>query len=251
MTGRGAVVLVVPCYNEERRLQRAALLGLAQSAEARLLFVDDGSTDGTRGILDSLAQVAPESIEVLRLDRNLGKGEAVRRGLLRALAEGAEIVGYADADLSTPASELERLIVEIRTGSAEVVLGSRVALLGAKIRRSPLRHYLGRVFATAASLVLHLPVYDTQCGAKLFRVGPALRASVETPFDSSWAFDVELIARLLTGHAGGPGLTADDFVEIPLRQWTDVEGGTLGALAMARAAADLVRIGVSLAARRR
>src|SRR4051812_26220004 len=159
---------------------------------------------------------------LLVLDRNYGKAEAVRRGLLAALEIGSEFVGYLDADLATPGEEMVRILRTIESGSAQVALGSRVAVLGAHIERSTARHYLGRVFATFAAWVLELPVYDTQCGAKAFRAGPALTAALAEPFHARWAFDVELIGRLLRA-----GLGADDIIEVPLRRWADVPGSRL------------------------
>src|SRR5204862_482251 len=85
--------------------------------------------------------------------------------LARALDRGAEVVGYVDADLSTPVAEVARLLDEMEQRGVAVVMGARVALLGTAIQRRALRHYLGRLFATAASIILGLPVYDTQCGA--------------------------------------------------------------------------------------
>ena len=110
-------------------------------------------------------------IEVIRLGHNRGKAEAVRAGLRAAVAGGASIVGYFDADLATPVTELERLLAVIDEAirSSQAVLASRVALLGHSIERKATRHYLGRLYATAASLALGVAVYDTQCGAKLFR----------------------------------------------------------------------------------
>ena len=67
------------------------------------------------------------------------------------------------------------------------------------------RHYVGRLFATASSLILDMTVYDTQCGAKVLRAGPALRAALATPFHSRWAFDVELLGRLHNGVGGADG----------------------------------------------
>ena len=109
-------------------------------------------------------------------------------------------VGYTDADLATPPSELLRLAQYLdESAGVDMVMGARIAFLGARIDRSPLRHYLGRFFATGASFALKKPVYDTQCGAKVFRVDERLKAACGEPFRSGWAFDVELLARLLTG----------------------------------------------------
>jgi hypothetical protein len=102
-----------------------------------------------------------------------------------------------------------------------------------------MRHYLGRVFATAASLVLNLGVYDTQCGAKLFRCTPALEAALAAPFASRWAFDVELLSRLTHGPVALP---ARRIHEEPLRTWCDISRSKLGVLPMLGAGVDLARI---------
>jgi glycosyltransferase involved in cell wall biosynthesis len=243
-------VLVVPCFNEERRLDAAAFATFARSGSRGLLFVNDGSTDHTGDVLRDLERTAAGHIEVLTLERNAGKAEAVRRGLQHALFQGAGVLGYLDADLSTPLSEISRLVELAETGSARVVFGSRVAMMGSRIERGAMRHYLGRVFATAASLVLGIPVYDTQCGAKCFRASGTLRAALSEPFLSSWAFDVELLGRLLVGTSEYPALDVEDFVEVPLRRWRDVGGSKLGAPAMLGAALDLLRIRRDLAKRR-
>jgi dolichyl-phosphate beta-glucosyltransferase len=242
MTRQGTSVVVVPCYNEARRLDGAAFLALAGTAELEVLFVDDGSTDGTVAVLDGLAATC-DGIRVLHLPVNQGKAEAVRVGLLAALAEGAETVGYLDADLSTPPSEYLRLLAVLDGDPAlQMVLGSRVALLGSHIERRARRHYLGRVFGTLASASLRLPVYDTQCGAKAFRASAALGAALEVPFISRWVFDVELIGRLRRGARVTAGLPVTAFREVPLEHWSDVPGGTLGPLEMGRAVTDLARI---------
>lgn len=120
--------------------------------------------------------------------------------------------------------------------ACEWVLGARVRLLGRRIERRAVRHYAGRVFATAASLVLGLPVYDTQCGAKLFRGSALLRDCRAAPFDSRWIFDVELLARFraLTG-ADAEGVEARVH-ELPLRRWRDVRGSKVTGGAALRAA---------------
>jgi glycosyltransferase involved in cell wall biosynthesis len=243
-------VLVVPCFNEERRLDGAAFATFARSGPRNLLFVNDGSTDRTADVLRDVERAAAGHVKVLTLERNAGKAEAVRRGLQDALCEGARLLGYFDADLSTPLSEISRLLEVAETGRASVVFGSRVAMMGSRIERGSRRHYLGRVFATAASLVLGIPVYDTQCGAKCFRASDTLRAALSEPFLSSWAFDVELLGRLLVGTSEHPALDVEEFIEVPLRQWRDVGGSKLGAAGMFGAALDLLRIHRNLVKRR-
>eukprot|EP00968_Pinguiococcus_pyrenoidosus_P007674 scaffold520_cov224-Pinguiococcus_pyrenoidosus.AAC.9 len=104
--------------------------------------------------------------------------------------------------------------------------------------REASRHYLGRVFATLASMILDLRIYDTQCGAKLFRASPELKAVLATSFHSRWIFDVELIARFAVGrrlardaaHAKGhalPPAVDESVFEYPLDEWTDIKGSKL------------------------
>ena len=242
-TRRNPTAIVVPCYDEAARLDPAALVELAKLAAATVVLVDDGSTDHTVTILESLVEAHPDHFDLLKSATNRGKGEAVRRGLRHALASGAVLVGYYDADLATPPSEMARLVdVLANRPDLEVVIGSRVGLLGYDIRRSMARHYLGRVFATGASVVLGLEVYDTQCGAKMFRATPALWAAVAEPFVSRWAFDVELLGRLHDGTTKLPGIQAPAFLEVPLVEWRDVDGTKLTLGSGLRALVDLLRI---------
>lgn len=242
-------VWVIPCYNESHRLDSRSWLQLiAEGSGAELLFVNDGSTDDTETHLRALAGMHPGRINVLSLARNGGKGEAVRQGLRCALDGGADIVGYADADLATPVEELRRMLDVLRSRDVSVLLASRVALLGRQIERRAARHYLGRVFSTAASIILALPVYDTQCGAKLFKRSAALESALATPFLSRWVFDVELLGRLTTG----PGrLSSREVVEEPLYIWRDKPGSKITPLDMVRAIVDIARINQDLRRRRR
>lgn len=225
------IVIVLPCYNEARRLDLEAFEGfLSESPSVTLLFVDDGSTDDTPLMLERIRQRSPAHVCTLRLNRNRGKAEAVRRGIQVALRREPTIVGYWDADLSTPLEMIPRLadVLQTRPG-VQLVMGSRVAMLGRQIRRSPLRHFLGRVFATAASIVLKLPVYDSQCGAKLFRVTPQTAELFSNPFRSRWIFDVELLARITSIAGETAEMPNGDalFYEQPLDRWHDVAGSHL------------------------
>jgi glycosyltransferase involved in cell wall biosynthesis len=245
------IVIAIPCYNEAHRLRAEAMLSLLDDPRVHALLVDDGSTDGTGAMLAALKERAPDRVEVLALPVNQGKAEAVRRGLLHALDSGAAVVGYLDADLSTPPAELLRLAGELDGSGACVVLGARVAMLGARIERRAARHYAGRVFATLASIVLGAPVYDTQCGAKVFRGNGSLREALQEPFHSRWAFDVELLGRLMALNEARGLPRTQSFVEVPLRCWIEAPGSSLRLPGMLRAGAELLVVHARLRAFRR
>jgi dolichyl-phosphate beta-glucosyltransferase len=242
----GVTALVVPCYNEAARLRSEAFLAaLARCPSLYFVLVDDGSTDDTRTRLDALAAGADGRASVLALPVNSGKAEAVRQGLLRALTLSPSNVGYWDADLSTPFDALSDFFEVLRRNPAsDIVLGSRVKLLGREIVRNPLRHYFGRVFATGASITLGIPVYDTQCGAKLFRATERLPRLLHEPFRSRWSFDVELLARYLDDRDVGspPDPDGKRIYELALRTWVDTPGSKVRATDGLRALVELARL---------
>jgi dolichyl-phosphate beta-glucosyltransferase len=223
-------VLVVPCYNEARRLDLDRVQNcIRQEPGIDFLFVNDGSSDSTLEILTGFADKHPERVAVRDQQPNQGKAEAVRGGMLQAFDRDLDFVGYWDADLATPLDEVPRFL-EIFDALPElqIVIGSRVKLLGRNIERSNLRHYLGRVAATLTSLTLRLEVYDTQCGAKLFRANPPMRALFAEPFITGWVFDVEIMARLIRDTWSEVGPDAESVIyELPLNEWHDVAGSKL------------------------
>jgi hypothetical protein len=121
-----------------------------------------------------------------------------------------------------------------------MVFGSRVKLLGRRIVRKPHRHYLGRIFATVVSNVLRLPVYDTQCGAKLFRRTSQLAVVLQNPFRSRWIFDVEILARFI--HTCGIEYVKNSVYEYPLAEWCDIGGSKVKPGDFLKALGDLLRI---------
>jgi len=223
-------VVVVPCYNEAHRLRRDAFLRFAHANPSiGLLLVNDGSSDETLEVLRKIASESPQNVEVLDQQPNRGKAETVRAGMLEAFAKGPRFAGYWDADLATPFEEVPRFVEILETNpKVELVFGSRVKLMGHQIERHLQRLLRGRVFATVVSLALGLSIYDTQCGAKLFRANADVAALFEEPWLSRWIFDVELVARLIRDRkAGGKAPVEEVLRELPLRSWRDVEGSKL------------------------
>ncbi len=244
--GRDAsVCLVVPCYNEARRLKVEDFSTfLAGHENVRIVFVDDGSRDNTRPVLEQLCEGWQDRTAILGRDRNRGKAEAVRAGVEYALRYcKPEIVGFWDADLATPLPTVDNFL-QVFNAERDIlmVFGARVKLLGRHVERRAVRHYLGRVFATAVSTMLRLPIYDTQCGAKLFRVDAAMHAAFAEPFLSKWVFDVEILARYLKFFQGDTRRLAEAIHEYPLEHWVDIAGSKVHPGDFVKAFLDVVRI---------
>jgi dolichyl-phosphate beta-glucosyltransferase len=239
--------VVIPCYNEAARLRTdefARFLESGENANIRLLFVNDGSRDGTLSILETLRLRFPGRVSVLDQQPNQGKAEAVRNGMLHVIAtQQAQVTGFWDADLATPLAQIPDLLeLLLLNPQLNLVFGARVRLLGREIHRQPLRHYLGRCFATTVSLLLRMPIYDTQCGAKLFRITPELSQVLAERFQSRWIFDVEILARFLALQNGNPKQLEKEIYEYPLPVWTDVAGSKVSSLDFFKAFGELATI---------
>jgi dolichyl-phosphate beta-glucosyltransferase len=209
--------VVVPAYNEATRL-RSTLPGLLEylnqsDMECELIVVDDGSRDNTadiaKEILDQANQVRTS---VLSYQSNLGKGRAVRLGLL---ASRGDVALFSDADLSTPITETPKLVGPIVQGECDVAIGSRAldrSLIG--VHQPWRREQGGRVFNLAVRLATGLPFWDTQCGFKAFRMS-VCRPIIEGAMIDRFGFDVELL--YIAQRAGL------QIKEIPVR-WDHNEG---------------------------
>lgn len=231
--------IVVPCYNEEKRLDVPAFLAFLQRVpEVRFVFVNDGSSDATLSVLETLYAAHPEQVEVLSLSRNSGKAEAVRQGLRHAAASGIELVGYWDADLATPLEAIEDFLrIANRYAETEVIYGARLPLLGHRVSRTLSRRIVSRICARMARVAVGLPIGDTQCGAKVLRNSPRLQQAVQQPFSAGWLFDVELFSRI----AAAAG-SAHAFYEYPLPEWTEVPGSKVTGRAIRRAGLAMLRL---------
>jgi glycosyltransferase involved in cell wall biosynthesis len=229
--------IVVPCFNEEKRLALGDFKNFSQRTQIGFIFVNDGSTDNTLKILNQNLN-SSSNFKIVNLEQNVGKAEAIRLGI-ESIIDTPEIeyIGFWDADLATPLVEIEKMLNYFQENSRlALVMGSRIKKMGSHISRSHSRHILGRVFATTVSLMLNLPVYDTQCGAKIFKID-RVRDVFNERFISKWIFDVEIIFRLKKISN-----SMESILEHPLSQWTDIEGTKLKLSHLIRVPLHLVKI---------
>jgi glycosyltransferase involved in cell wall biosynthesis len=211
-----SIAVIIPAYNEAARLSHslcALIRYLNHYSSSELIVVDDGSTDGTADVARRLLRASGRvSGLVIRYDENRGKGFALKTGLL---ASRAPVALFTDADLSTPITELPRLVDPIVQDQYDITFGSRALDRSLTHVRQPwLRETGGRVFNLLTRAVTGLPFWDTQCGFKAFRMDvfrPLLRAATIDRF----AFDVEW---LYVAHRAGLRLR-----EVPVR-WDHREG---------------------------
>ena len=220
------------------------IAGLLERPDLTVLLVDDGSTDGTPELFKALRSDHPARLRTLRIEENVGKGEAVRLGMLVAIEADCTVVGYADADFATSATELLRLLDRLLASQAGVVFGSRLLEPSAGISRRGGRQFMGTTFAAMARRLTGMLIADTQCGAKWFRADLTLGRVLRQPFCSRWAFDVELFGRLR--YAPIEPWTVQQFVEEPLVQWTEMPGSKLTATAKVLALASLFSVWLEL-----
>lgn len=210
------ITIIIPFYNEEKRIKIERFHQIFNNfPHYNFLLVNDGSTDNTNAILDEFKSKFP-NLTILKLDKNVGKAEAIRAAVLSI--SNADFIVYYDADLATPFSELEKLIqFSILHQNYKMVMGARIKLIGNQVKRSLKRHYFGRIFATIVSqFVLKVAVYDTQCGAKVIDFDTA-KPIFSKPFLSKWLFDVELLKRLQKIHN-----LKEVVKEIPLEKWEEI-----------------------------
>jgi glycosyltransferase involved in cell wall biosynthesis len=211
-----SLTVVIPCFNEAERIGATARATLdfleTNSSESELIIVNDGSTDTTSAIARDALAAAKIETRLLENFPNRGKGAAVRTGLLAA----TKPIGlFFDADLSTPLSEISKLIEPIANRDVDLAFGSRALdrkLIG--IHQPWRREQAGRVFNLLVRLATGMPFWDTQCGFKAFRLD-ICRSILEQARIQGFAFDVEL---LFLAHRAGLRLR-----EIPVR-WNHAEG---------------------------
>jgi dolichyl-phosphate beta-glucosyltransferase len=227
-----SITIVIPAFNEERRLPLTLDAVLAYVDERQfdfceIIVVDDGSSDGTAALVEKRADAR---LRLLRNPGNRGKGYAVRHGMLQARGEW---VLFSDADLSTPIEELSKLADAAQRHSARIAIGSRAVNRSlVSVHQSAVREFAGRFFNLVMRLITGLPFLDTQCGFKLYEASAAREVFQRQQLET-FGFDVEdlFIAKLL-------GIPA---VEVPVR-WANVEGTKVSMASGLNAFLDPLRV---------
>lgn len=216
------IAIVIPCYNEAERLEESFLEDLINFTLVDIFLVNDGSKDNTLSIINGFSKRYSDRCFVINYQTNEGKASAIFKSSNQIISNFEyDIIGYFDADSSTPVEGIKILIDEMLTGKNEFILGSRIMLLNSEIKRKTYRHIIGRIIITIIDLRFKLGIYDTQCGAKLFSAN-IIRQVFDKPFKTSWLFDIEIFIRLREIDLLKKGR------EIPIYNWRDIDGSKLG-----------------------
>jgi dolichyl-phosphate beta-glucosyltransferase len=204
MTGRA--LIVIPAYNEGERLP-SFLEDVGRTLARRDEFDVQIESDGSRSehvaqmeaaVRETWARedIAPERLRFRHHARNRGKGGVLRQAFTEGMESGLyDVIGFLDADGSTPFSEGVRLVDRLRSewDEADAMIGCRLKCLGLTVERKLTRHLVGRVFATLVSTLFGIPVYDSQCGAKFFKTTMLTAERLALCDDERWLFDTQLL----------------------------------------------------------
>jgi len=234
--------IIIPCYNEFDRLPVSEFLSYISINEIFFCFVNDGSSDDTLALLNSIQTKFPEKVTVISSEMNAGKAETIRIAVLQLIINpDISFIGFFDADLATPLSEISFLLRKIKNNdSIDLIMGSRIKRLGGVIKRKYSRFLFGRIFATIVSeYLLKLPIYDTQCGAKIFRKNVFINIFDE-PFITNWIFDVEILLRLKEKYCSK--FLEKNVYEFPLNYWEEKGGSKIKFIDFFKVPKDIINL---------
>lgn len=226
MIQKRCVGVVIPCYNEEERLLSKSFLDFIDSNLGyHLCFVNDGSKDNTLEVLNNLKKGRENNISVYNCEKNGGKAEAVRQGVLH-LAKDPQLdyIGFLDADLSTDFRDFDDLVKTIETSDFKIVSGSRMSRMGADITKESARKIISKTINLIIRTILGMSFNDTQCGAKIMDKDIA-KHMFKDKFITRWIFDVEIFIRMRKFY--GKKKAISYICEQPLKRWIHADGSKL------------------------
>ncbi len=226
MIQQRCVGVVIPCYNEEERLLSQEFLDFVNTNSGyHLCFVNDGSKDKTLSVLKNLQKGREDYITVYDCEKNGGKAEAVRRGMLHmATKSDLDYIGFLDADLSTDLADFDDLVKTIESSDFKIVSGSRISRMGANITKESARKIISLTINFIIRKILSMEFKDTQCGAKIFRKD-VIDVAFSKKFVTQWIFDVEIFKRMTINFGLNKAKTM--LCEQPLKRWIHADGSKL------------------------
>lgn len=226
MIQQRCVGVVIPCYNEEERLLSKEFINyIDKNTGYHLCFVNDGSKDRTLEVLKTLQKGREDFITVYNCEKNGGKAEAVRLGMLHmAKKEDLDYIGFLDADLSTDLEDFDDLVKTIETSQFKIVSGSRIARMGANITKESAREIISLTINFIIRKILKMDFKDTQCGAKIFHKD-VINIAFSQKFVTQWIFDVEIFKRMSQYYGLKKAKTM--LCEQPLKRWIHADGSKL------------------------
>lgn len=218
--------VVIPCYNEEKRLLSDEFRDFVhKNLGYHLCFVNDGSKDKTLEVLQELVKGKEDYISVYDCEKNGGKAEAVRLGMLHLAKQSQfDYIGFLDADLSTDFADFNDLAETISNSKYKMVFGSRITRMGADIEKESARAIISKTINFIIRKTLGMEIKDTQCGAKIM-TKDVIENTFKEKFITKWLFDVEIFMRMKKVY--GAKETKDLILEQPLKRWIHADGSKL------------------------
>jgi len=241
---KSRILMVVPCFNEEKRFDQEYFDHLTRIESTEWLFVDDGSKDATLSVLSNFCRRS--NTNFLHLPKNVGKSEALRIGMLQEIEKdsGAKWIGFLDSDGAFSVEDVNEILTKIMEEEFdmyEAIFTSRVKLSGRRIQRKPYRHLLGRILTTVFGVIWKDIPYDTQSGFKVIRNTQTFRNSILQPFTNRWFFDIEIVLRMARSQNKLPHIW-----EQPLFSWVDISGSKISLRECVRLAFEVSKIMILL-----
>ena len=229
--------MIVPCFNEEKRINLDYWNKLSEITNVNWIFVNDGSNDGTKNLL---TQISNSSL--INLERNSGKAEAIRKGILETFNKNQSDIfhfGYLDADSAFKFEDIKNIIKLSfsKESTHDSHWGSRVALSGRNITRNNIRHILSRILITIFGYRLGNLPYDPQTGFKIFKFNKVQMSIFDKNFETKWFVDLEILLRF-------KAISNKDMKvwEEPVNTWKDIAGSKIRGLELITVFRDLVKI---------
>ena len=231
--------VIVPCFNEEFRLNIDYWNELISISDYNWIFVNDGSTDETKKKLEQI-----KGIKILELTQNSGKAEAIRAGINHAMEYEDKddlVISYLDSDSAFEIKDIKRIFKVFRDklekDEIDSVWASRVALAGRGIFRSTTRHHLSRIIITIIGFSDKKLPYDPQTGFKIFYLNPRVKQIFSDKFRTRWFFDIEILRRWES--VKGSGLK---IWEEPVDYWYEMTGSKINKFQYFRILTELLYV---------